>query len=113
MKGFWTVLSYSLVSAALTTSCIASGGYWIPPSSLTTRPPEVAVLPEVEIAALDPSPTPESLPVISEPVPSQTAESEPTLMSFSTLQVPLNADPTEEFELNLPTLPPPTLTPEI
>ena len=113
MKGFWTALSYLLVSAALTASCATSGGYWIPPSSLPTRPPEVAFLPGTDGAALDPSPTLVSSPTPDQPLSSQPVETEAVFTAPPTLLAQVSEEPVEEIEPGLPTLPPPTLTPEV
>jgi len=101
----------SLLISVLATSCVASGGYWIPPSSPPT-PAALALAPQIGLQSEDPpivlleaSPTPSippAIPITIEPIddPTSTAVSEtPT------------QPPGETF--TSPTLLPPSATPEI
>ena len=82
------MLVISLIVAFLTSSC-ATSGYWIPPNSSPTTPPDLSFLfdtpvPAVESHPQDPAgPTPEQA-VQTQPAPTEAVQPSPTALTVNT-----------------------------
>ena len=103
-----------LILISLTTACAAGGAYWVPPSAPPTQPVALAYLSDSgSLPPAEPTPDVEQAPPNDQPAPTQEAPA-PTEAAPTGAVQPEPASPVLEPTLPpSPTIPGPTITPQI